>query len=111
MRIVLGKGLALRCTRPGPRAVQSVKRTREDLAVRFNNRPHKYLQTVRPDHRPVVSLVAEKEPEKRCPGKPKGSKNRALSQTRMLGNQISQYLSEVLGKFPNMKEEYVYPII
>jgi len=23
----------------------------------------------------------------------------------MLGNQISQYLSEVLGKFPNMKEE------
>ena len=41
-----------------------------------------YPQTVRPDHRLDVSLVIEKEPEKRGPGRPKGFKNRAVSRTR-----------------------------
>jgi nucleoside phosphorylase len=31
------------------------------------------------------------------------------AQHRRIGNQISKYLSEMLVKFPNMKEEYVYP--
>jgi hypothetical protein len=53
------------------------KKAREVLAARFNNRPHTYPQAVRLDHRPAVSLIVEKEPEKRGPGRPKGSRNRA----------------------------------
>ena len=53
------------------------KKTREVLAARFHNRPITYPQTVRPDHRPAVSLVIEKESEKKGLGRPKGSKNRA----------------------------------
>lgn len=57
------------------------KKAREVLAAHFNNRPHTYPQAVRPYHRPAVSLIVEKEPEKRGPGRPKGSKNRATSRT------------------------------
>ena len=34
---------------------------------------------------------------------------RLEAQHRRIGNQISKYLSEMLERFPNMKEEYVYP--
>jgi hypothetical protein len=44
------------------------KRTREALAVRFGNRLLIYLQSVRPDHCPAISLVVEKELEKQRPG-------------------------------------------
>jgi hypothetical protein len=50
--------------------------TREALAVCFYNRLSIYLQAVCPDHCPVVSLEAEKEPEKQIPRRPKGSVNR-----------------------------------
>jgi hypothetical protein len=52
------------------------KKVREDLAVRFCNRPTTYPQAVCLDHCPVVSLVVEKEPEKQRPGRSKGSVNR-----------------------------------
>jgi len=58
------------------------RKVREVLAVRFNSRARIYPQTVRPDHRPVVSLVIEKEPERKGPGRPKGSKNRVVSRKR-----------------------------
>jgi hypothetical protein len=57
------------------------KKAREVLAARFMNRPHTYPQAVRPDHRPAISLVTKKEPERRGPGRPKGSKNQAASRT------------------------------
>jgi nucleoside phosphorylase len=34
---------------------------------------------------------------------------RLEAQHRSLGNQICKYLSEMLERFPNMKEEYLYP--
>ena len=34
---------------------------------------------------------------------------RLEAQHRRMGNQISKYLSEMLERFPNMEEEYVYP--
>jgi nucleoside phosphorylase len=34
---------------------------------------------------------------------------RLEAQHRRVGNQISKYLSEMLKRFPNMEEEYVYP--
>jgi nucleoside phosphorylase len=35
--------------------------------------------------------------------------NRLEAQHRRIGNQISKYLSEMLEKFPNMEDEYIYP--
>jgi hypothetical protein len=45
---------------------------------------------VRPDHRPAVSLVVERESEKRGPGRPEESKNRTTSRTgiRALGDAM-----------------------
>jgi nucleoside phosphorylase len=34
---------------------------------------------------------------------------RLEAQHRRIGNQISKYMSEMLEKFPNMEEEYIYP--
>jgi hypothetical protein len=34
---------------------------------------------------------------------------RLEAQHRRIGNQISKYLSEMLERFPNMEEEYLYP--
>jgi hypothetical protein len=33
----------------------------------------------------------------------------ARSTTRRIGNQISKYLSEMMERFPNTEEEYIYP--
>jgi hypothetical protein len=33
------------------------------------------------------------------------------AQYRRIGNQISKYLSEMLERFPNIEEEYLYPSI
>jgi hypothetical protein len=57
------------------------KKTREALVVCFCNRPSTYPQAVCSDHCSVVSLVAEKEPEKQRPGRPKGSVKPGASQT------------------------------
>jgi hypothetical protein len=71
-----GKGIGFTDHKAWSESCTVRKKTREALAVRFCNRPLTYPQAVRPDHRPVVSLVVEKEPEKRGPGRPKGSVNR-----------------------------------
>jgi hypothetical protein len=85
-----GKGLRSKEHKAWSESCPARKKAREALAARFGGRPPLYPQTVRPDHRPVVSLVVEKEPEKRGPGRPKGSKNRAVSQsrTRTLGEAM-----------------------
>jgi hypothetical protein len=81
----LGKGLGSTERKAWSESCPVRKRTREALAVRFNSRPLTYPQAVRPDHRPVVSLVVEKEPEKRGPGRPKGSVNRTPSRAGVPG--------------------------
>jgi len=77
-----GKGLGSTEHKAWSKSCPARKKAREALAARFDCRPPLYPQTVRPDHRPVVSLVVEKELEKRGPGRPKGSKNCAVSQSR-----------------------------
>jgi hypothetical protein len=77
-RNCLGKGLGSTEHKAWSESCPVRKRTREALAVRFSNRPPTYPQSVRPDHRPAISLVVEKEPEKRGPGRPKGSTNRVV---------------------------------
>ena len=71
-----GKGLGSKEHKAWSESCPVRKKTRETLAVRFCNRPTTYPQAAQPDHRPVVSLVVEKEPEKRGPGRPKGPVNR-----------------------------------
>ena len=78
----IGKGLSSIEHKAWSKGCLVCKKAREVLAAQFNSRPYTYPQAVRPDHRPAVSLVIEREPEKRGPGRPKGSKNRAVSRTR-----------------------------
>lgn len=74
----VGKGLGSTEHKAWSESCLVRKRTREAQAVRFSNRLSTYPQSVRPDHRPVVSLVVEKELEKQGPGRPKGSTNRVV---------------------------------
>jgi nucleoside phosphorylase len=46
---------------------------------------------------------------KKPPAVPMANVQRLEAQHRRIGNQISIYLSEMLEKFPNMKEEYIHP--
>jgi hypothetical protein len=55
------------------------KKVRAVLVARFNNRSHTYSQAVPLDHRLAVSLIVEKELDKRGPSRLKGSKNWAAS--------------------------------
>jgi len=71
------------------------QKARETLAVR---RPSLYPWSIRPDYRPVITLV-EKELEKRGPGKLKRTKNHTARRT---GNamDVDSSAPAVLAKRP-----------